>query len=234
MEYQKIANLIDDNTLNQPSKFRTRNWVEINDESRGAYNVNSQIKFKTTMLKSTLCDYNDAYILVKGTISVNSTAAQGAAANNTNKKVIFKNCAPFTDCISEINNTQIDYAKDIDTVMPMYNLIKYSDNYVKTTGSLWQYCKDIPARNANDEIIVFDANNTTDSFKFKAKITGQTGNDGTKDVEIMVLLKYLSNFGRTLEMPLINCEVNVILTWSSNCVLIATGIQSQNATFANN
>ena len=234
MEYQKIANLIDDNTLNQPSKFRTRNWVEINDESRGAYNVNSQIKFKTTMLKSTLCDYNDAYILVKGTISVNNTAAQGAAANNTNKKVIFKNCAPFTDCISEINNTQIDYAKDIDTVMPMYNLIKYSDNYVKTTGSLWQYCKDIPARNANDEIIVFDANNTTDSFKFKAKITGQTGNDGTKDVEIMVLLKYLSNFGRTLEMPLINCEVNVILTWSSNCVLIATGIQSQNATFANN
>ena len=234
MEYQKIANLIDDNTLNQPSKFRTRNWVEINDESRGAYNVNSQIKFKTTMLKSTLCDYNDAYILVKGTISVNNTAAQGAAANNTNKKVIFKNCAPFTDCISEINNTQIDYAKDIDTVMPMYNLIKYSDNYVKTTGSLWQYCKDIPARNANDEIIVFDANNTTDSFKFKAKITGQTGNDGTKDVEIMVLLKYLSNFGRILEMPLINCEVNVILTWSSNCVLIATGIQSQNATFANN
>ena len=109
--------------LNQPSKFRTRNWVEINDESRGAYNVNSQIKFKTTMLKSSLCDYSDAYILVKGTISVNNTAAQGAAANNTNKKVIFKNCAPFTNCTSEINNTQIDNAKDIDIVMPMYNLI---------------------------------------------------------------------------------------------------------------
>ena len=123
MEYQKIANLIDDNTLNQPSKFRTRNWIEINDESRGAYNVNSQIKFKTTMLKSSLCDYSDAYILVKGTITVNNTAAQ-------------KNCAPFTNCISEINNTQIDHAKDIDIVMPMYNLIEYSDNYVKTTGSL--------------------------------------------------------------------------------------------------
>ena len=90
MEYQKIANLIDD-TPNQPSKFRTRNWVEINDESRGAYNVNSQIKFKTAMLKSSLCDYSDGYILVKGTISVTNTAAAGVAANNINKKVIFKN-----------------------------------------------------------------------------------------------------------------------------------------------
>ena len=135
MEYQKIANLIDD-TSNQPSKFRTRNMVEINDGSRGAYNVNSQIKFKTTMLKSSLCDYSDAYILVRGTISVTNTAA-GAAANNINKKVIFKNCAPFTNCISEINNTQIDNAKGIDIVMPMYNLIEYSDIYAKTTGSLW-------------------------------------------------------------------------------------------------
>ena len=105
MEYQKIANLIDDNTLNQPSKFKTSNWIEINDESRGVYNVNSQIKFKTTMLKSSLCDYSDAYILVKGTITVNNTAAQDAAASNTKKKVIFKNCTPFTNCISEINNT---------------------------------------------------------------------------------------------------------------------------------
>ena len=200
MEYQKIANLIDD-TSNQPSKFRTRNWVETNDESRGAYNVNSQIKFKTTMLKSSLCDYSDAYILVKGTISANNTAADGAAADNTNKKVIFKDCAPFTNCIREVNNTQIDNAKDIDTVMYMYNLIEYSDNYVKTTGSLWQYCKDIPARNnKNNEINEFTGGNTTDSFNFKAKITGRTGNNGTKDVEIMVLLKYLSNFWRTLEI----------------------------------
>ena len=232
MEYQNIANLIDDDASNQPSKFRTRNWVEINDESRGAYNVNSQIKFKTTMLKSSLCDYSDAYILVKGTISVNNTAAQGAAANNTNKKVIFKNCAPFTNRISEINNKQIDNAKDIDIVMPMYNLIEYSDIYTKTTGSLWQYCKDIPALNNNDEITHFPDGNTTDSFNFKVKITGQTGNGGTKDVEIMVPLKYLSNFWRTLETPLINCEVNFILTWSSTCVLIATSIPNQAATFA--
>ena len=231
MEYQKIANLIDE-ASNHPSKFRTRNWVEINDESRGAYNVNSQIKFKTTMLKSSLCDYSDAYILVKGTISVNNTAAAGAAVNNDDRKVIFKNCAPFTNCISEINNTQVDNAKDIDIVMPMYNLIEYSDNYAKTSESLWQYCKDIPAQDANNEITEFRVNNTTDSFKFKAKITGQTGDYGTKNVEIMVPLKYLSNFWRTLEMPLINCEVNLILTWSSTCVLIATKIPNQNATFA--
>ena len=230
MEYQKKANLIDDNTVNQPSKFRTRNWIKINDESREVYNVNSQIKFKTTMLKSSLCDYSDAYILVKGTISINNTAAQGAAANNIDKKVIFN--APFTNCISEINNTQIGNAKDIDIVIPMYNLIEYSDNYAKTTGSLWQYCKDIPARGNNDEIAAFDANNLTDSFKFKAKITGETGNDGTKDVEIIVPLKYLSKVWRTLEMPLIYCEVNLILTWSSTCVIASVIAANQAATFA--
>ena len=116
--------------------------------------------------------------------------------------------------------------------MLMYKLIEYSDNYAKTTGSLWQYCKGIPARDNNNEIVIFRVKNTTDSFNFKAKITGQTGDDGTKDVEIMVPLKYLSNFWRTLEMPLINCEVNLILTWSSTCVLIATNIPNQNATFA--
>ena len=184
------------------------------------------------MLKSSLCDYSDAYILVKGTISANNTAAAGAAANNINRKAIFKNCAPFTNCISEINNMQTDNAKDIDIAMPMYNLIEYSDNYAKTTGSLWQYCKDIPARDNNNEIIEFTAGNPTDSFNFKAKITSRTGDDGTKNVEIMVPLKYLRNFWRTLEMPLINCEVNLILTWSSICVLIATNIPNQNATFA--
>ena len=116
--------------------------------------------------------------------------------------------------------------------MPMYNLIEYSDNYAKTTGSLWQYCKDIPALDVNDESVVFNVNNVTDSFNFKAKMTGETENNGTKDVEIMVPLKYLSNFWRTLEMPLINCEVNLIFTWSSTCVLVATGVQNQNATFA--
>ena len=112
MEYQKITNLLD-NASYQPSKFKTKNWVKINDESRRVYNANIQIKFKATMLKSSLCDYSDAYILVKGTITVNDTSAAGAAANNTNKIVMFKNCAPFTNYISEINNTQVDNAKDI-------------------------------------------------------------------------------------------------------------------------
>ena len=212
MEYQKIVNLIDD-ISNQPSKFRTRNWVEINDESRGAYNVNSQINFKTTMLKSSLCDYSDAYILVKGTTTINGRGADAAArqADERDKGVSFKNCAPFINCISEINNTQIDNAKNIDIVMPMYNLIEYSDNYAKTSGSLWQYFRDEP-----------DDNNIEDSesFKSKIKITGKTpNNNNEKDVEIMVPLKYLSNFWRTLEMPLINCEVNLILTGSSTCVI---------------
>ena len=118
--------------------------------------------------------------------------------------------------------------------MPMYNLIEYSDNYTKATGSLWQYCKDIPARNANanDVIVEFTEGNLTDSFNFKLKITGKTGNCGTKDFKIMVPVKYLSNFWRTLEMPLINCEFNLILTWSSKCVIIATVNQNQNAKFA--
>ena len=89
------------------------------------------------MLQSSLCDYCDAFILVKGTITVNNTAAADADANNTNRKVIFKNCAPFTNCISEIDNMQVGNAKDIDIVMPMYNLIEYSDNHSKTSGCLW-------------------------------------------------------------------------------------------------
>ena len=189
MEYQKIANLLD-NALNQPSKFRTKNWVEITDESRGTYAVNKQIKFKTSMLRSSLCDYSEAYVLVKGNITVNNTAAEGAAANNTNKKVIFKNCAPFTNCISKINNTQIDNAEYIDIVMPMYNLIEYSDNYSKTSGSFWQYCKDIPAVNNNGNMVDLNGANATDSFNFKTKITSQTNNDGIINIEIMVPLKY--------------------------------------------
>ena len=184
------------------------------------------------MLKSSLCDYSDAYILVKGTLTVNNTAAADVTANSTNKETIFKNCAPFTNCISEIIDTQVDSAKDIDIVMPMYNLIEYTDNYAKTSGSLWQYCLDIPAVNNNNAIVDFTENNLTDSFKFKVKISGQNGDDGTKNVEILVPLKYLGNFWRTLEMPLINCEINLILTWSANCVIVSTNNANQNATFA--
>ena len=184
------------------------------------------------MLKSSLCDYSDAYILVKGTITVNNTAAADADANNINKKVIFKNCAPFTNCISEIDNIQIDNAKDLDIVMPIYCLTKYSDAYAKTSGSLWQYCKDIPAVDKNNAIVDFTENKFTDSFDFKVKMTGHDLNDGTKNLEIMVPLKYLINFWRTPEMSLINCEINLILTWSANCVNFCTNVANQNATFA--
>ena len=122
MEYEKIINLLE-NTPNQPNKFRTKNWVEINDDSRGTYNTNSQIRFKTSMLRSSLCDYSEAYILVSRTIKISGARNNDAARRlyERNKQVIFKNCAPFTDCISEINNTQIDNAKYIDVVMPVYN-----------------------------------------------------------------------------------------------------------------
>ena len=143
-------------------------------------------------------------ILVKRTITVNYTAAADANANHTSKKVIFKDCAPFTNCVSEINNTQVDNAKDINVIVPLYNLLEYSPAYAKTSGSLWQYCKDIPAVDNNNAIVDFTENNLTDSF----------------------------NFWRTLEMPLINCEICLILTWSANCVIVSTNAANQNATFA--
>ena len=191
MEYQKIANLLDTES-NQPSKFRIRNWVEINDDSRGTYTSNN-IKFKTTMLRSNLCDHADAYILVNGTITIPGAGNDDVTkqADERDKGVILKNCAPFTKCISRINNADISNAQDINIVMPMYDLVEYSDNYSKTSGSLWQYYKDDPNDNIAD----------SESFKSKIKITGKTPDDGnTKDVEIIVSLKYLSNFWRTLEM----------------------------------
>ena len=148
MEYQKIINLLDD-APNQPSKFRTRDWVKIKDESRGTYgdddinnnsinnnninnknninnnnnnNNNNNIKFKAAVMRTGLCDYSDAYILVKGTVTVSNALAQSTDVNNTNKKAIFKNCAPFVSCITEIKNTQVDNARDINIVMPIYNL----------------------------------------------------------------------------------------------------------------
>ena len=164
------------------------------------------------MLRSNLCDYADSYILVKVTITITGEGDNAAAecAYERDEGVTFKNCAPFTKCISRINNTDIDNAHDVDIVMPMYNLIEYSDNYSKTSGNLWQYYKDDP----NDNL------ENSESFKSKVKITGKTPNNGnTKDVKIIVPLKYLSNFWRALEMPLINCEVNLILTWSKDSVI---------------
>ena len=124
------------NTPSQPSKFRTKNWVEIKDDSLGTYCNNSGIKFKTTMLKSSLCDDSDSWILVKGTITLVGQAADSAAiqADRNNKQVIFKNFEPFTDCVTETNNSKVDNAKDPVVALSMYNLIEYNDNYSGSTG----------------------------------------------------------------------------------------------------
>ena len=165
------------------------------------------------MLKSSLCDYSHAYILIKGKINITGRGDDAAArqADEKDKVEAFKDCAPFTNYISKINNTQVDNAKDIDFVMPMYNLIEYNNNYAKTSRSLWQYYRD----ESNDNLA------DSESFKSKIKITGKSPDDGNeKGVEIMVPLKYLSSFWRTVERPLINCEVNLILTWSSLVLLL--------------
>ena len=150
-----------------------------------------------------------------GTVTITGAGDNDTAKrlDERNKGAIFKNCAPFTKCISGTNGTQTDNAQDIDIVMPMHNLIEYSDNYSKTFGSLWQQYKDDPSDNITK----------SESFKYKIKITGKAPAGGnTKDVKIAVPLKYLGNFCRTLEIPLINCEINLIFTWSEDCVISST------------
>ena len=168
------------------------------------------------MLRSNLCDFSDAYIVVKGYIAV--TAPNNAKRN---KRFPFENNAPFINCISKINGVQIDNAEDLDVVMPMYNLLEYSKNYKKTTGSLWNYYRDEPSN---------PLSSNSESFKFKTIIrentynigTGEPGYDvnkvGKKETKIVVPLKRLRNFWRTLNIPLINCEIELILTWSKNCL----------------
>ena len=171
------------NPLNLEQKFGLKKMM--NQEEHTILIAKSNLKLECQ--KSRLCDYSDPYILVKGQIT-NTGAGDHAAARKADKKdkgVAFKNCARFTNCMSEVNNTQIDNAKDIDIVIPMHNIIEYSDNYSKASGSLWKYY--------------------IDKLNNKTKITGKApGASNKKDVEIMVPLKYLSNFWRTLEMPLIN------------------------------
>ena len=160
MEYEWMIDL--DNTANQSSMFRTKNGAEINDDSHGTYNTNSDIEFKTSMLRSSLCDSSDVYILVNGTITITVAGADDAAKRLDERKkgVIIKNCAPFTDSTSKINNTHIDNAKYLDVVIPMYELVEYSNNYSKTSESLWQYYR----QDRDDNI------KQSESFKYKFKI----------------------------------------------------------------
>ena len=158
MEYPKRIKLLD-NTANQLSKFKTKNWIGITDNRNGVYTSDAEIKLKSSMLMSSLCDYNDAYI-VKATIAVENTVAADGDANNINKKLIFKNCKPFKKCKTKINSTQIDNDPNIHVVMLVYSLLENSNTYSKT---------DEQSSDNNGAIADFNNDNTTDLLKFKKK-----------------------------------------------------------------
>ena len=153
------------------------------------------------------------YIVVGGDITLEGNND----ANKRNKNLAFKNNAPFIYCISKINGVKIDNAEDLDVVMPMYNLLEYSKNYKKTTGSLWNYYRDEPSN---------PLSSNSKSFKYQTSITGSADKEGydankvgKNETEVVIPLKHLSNFWRTLNIPLINCEIELILTWSKYCAL---------------
>ena len=178
------------------------------NKDTGADNPDT-IKYDTRVLKPNLCDYAEAYILVDGTVR---------AANALNAtRLALKNCAPFTKCNLEIIDEHVDTAENLDIVMPMYNLIEYSDNYQDSSATLYQYKRDEPPEdNAVDDLT---ADNSS-SFKYKIKLLGNisqldadAARVGRLNVKVVVPLKYLSNFFRSLEMPLINCKIKLNLTW---------------------
>ena len=201
MEHQKILNLLNESN---DIKFVTRRWDIANDNSKANYNVGNEIIYNTEASKANLCDYNHAYILVKGDIT--STAAPI-------RKVAFKNCAPFTKFSTKIDGTTTNDAENLNLVMPMYSLVEYRPNYSESTGSLWFYSKD-EATNFNNNIA--DTDNSK-SFNYKAKLLDHTvaqpnpnhANGILKNVATAVPLKYLINFWRSLEMSLINCKVEL-------------------------
>ena len=233
MEYDKINNLLlsEDNESEQLSKFVTRQYVKVNSLSN-TYNENKSIRFKTPILRSDLCDYSDAYILVEGTVTVNGVV--NGSENEIlrrNRPLILNNNAPFVSCMTKISNEFIEDADDLDIVMPMYNLLEYSKNYRKTIGSLYNYYRDELSDDNNPNN--FPNTNVVNStaFEYKNKIThntynvaaGAAGHDsnrvGKKDVELAIPLKYLGNFWRALNIPLISCEIFLELKWKKNCVI---------------
>ena len=206
MENQKIINLLNKDDIDS-KHFTTKKWYIINDENNTNYGVNKDagennpdtIKYDTRVLKPNLCDYAEAYILVDGTIR--------AAAANNNTKLALINCASFTKCNLEINDEHVDTAKNLDIVMHMYNLIEYSDNYQDSSATLYQYKRDQPPE--DDAVADLTADNSS-SFKYKINLLGNpvvANNVARRNVKVAVPLKYLSNFFRSLEMPLINCNL---------------------------
>ena len=210
IEFQKIIDFLDTTFDNKNfPKFVTKKWIEVYDQSGGNYNVNKEIRIKTSMLRSDLCDFSDAYIVVEGDITLEGDND----ANKKNKNLAFKNNAPFINCLLKINGVKIDNAEDLDVVIPIYNLLEYSENYRKTTGSLLNYYRDEPSN---------PLSLNSKSFKYKTSIVGKTqeDNDSLTNTKVVTPLKHLSNFWRALNIPLINCEVELILTWSKNFVLV--------------
>ena len=172
------------------------------------------------MLRSDLCDYNDAYIVVKGAVTIKITNNE----SKINKKLVFKNKAPFKSCISKINNRFIENAEDLDVVVPMYNLLEYSSSYPITSGNLSNYYTDEinddeNENNASENMIHNSKTTISKPFKYKTKIIGSTPNNGNRlNAQVVLPLKYLSNFWRFLDLPLINCEVELDFLWPKYCV----------------
>ena len=224
MENQKINNLLD---KTDTKYFATKKWYIINDENNTNYEVDKNtgannsdtIEYDTRVLKPNLCDYAEAYILNDGTIRANAEAPPLAApANIANSRLTLKNCAPSTICNLEINDEHVDTAENVDIAMPMYNLIEYSDNYQDSSATLYQYKRDEPP----DDIANNLTQNNSTSFDYKIKLLGNSevaNNVARGNVKIVVPLKYLSNFFRSLEMPLINCKIKLNLTWKKECIL---------------
>ena len=206
MEYNKINNLLlsEDNENEKLSKFVNREYVRVNSLSN-TYNKNKSIRFKTPMLRSNLCDYSDAYILVKGIITVTAPGVNNNV-NKRNRPVILKNNAPFVSCITRINGELIEDADNLDIVMSMYNLLEYSKNYRKTIGSLYNYYRDELSDDADDNnfdnIKVVNSN----TFKYKNKIIGNMYNvnagadgydvnkNGTQEVVLAIQIKIFRQF----------------------------------------
>ena len=230
MENQKIINILD--KIDTDSKhFATKKWYIINDENNTNYGVNKDtgannpdtIKYDTRVLKPNLCDYAEAYILVDGTI-------RGTGGNN-NTRLALKKCAPFTKCNLEINDEHVDTAKNLDITMPMCNLIEYSDNYQDSSATLYQYKRYEPPEVKAINDLTTD---TSSSFKYKVELLGNPvldGNIAKRSVRVVAPLKYLSNFFRSLEMPLINYKIKLNLTWKKECVL---STDNGNAVFITN
>ena len=186
------------------------------------------------MLRSDLGDYSDAYVRVKGKITVTNPNNN---ANFDAQRLTLKNNTPFISCISKINGELVKNAEDLDIVMPMYNLLEYSKNYEKTSGSLFNYYRDEPnkAEIANDNGAINISIRNSKSFDYKTEIIGSldAGEDEKEDVTIAIPLKYLGNFWRSLDMPLINCEKTLILSWYKECVLVGRAFRGPPAAAAN-